>query len=121
MIAYRSASRRPSSVDSRIRSVRESPWGLAAGPESFGRFDDALLVGNFGDGRIHAFRESPCGHFSFEGTLRDAHGKPISINGLWSIAPGNGAAAGSPDDLYFTAGFNDEADGLFGLIRRVHW
>ncbi|MCU1281954.1 MAG: hypothetical protein JWM53_5500 [bacterium] len=100
------------------RGALNSPWGLAAGPESFGRFDDDLLVGNFGDGRIHAYKQAPWGHFYFAGTLRDEHGKAIVIDGLWSIAPGNGAAAGSKNDLYFTAGINGEADGLFGLIRR---
>jgi uncharacterized protein (TIGR03118 family) len=103
------------------RGALNSPWGLAMGPESFGRFDDDLLVGNFGDGRIHAFAQSHWGRFFFDGTLRDAKGKPIEIDGLWSIMPGNGAAAGSKNDLYFTAGINHEADGLFGLIRRKHW
>ncbi|MFO1430220.1 MAG: TIGR03118 family protein [Candidatus Competibacteraceae bacterium] len=32
-----------------------SPWGLALAPGNFGRFSNALLVGNFGDGRIDAF------------------------------------------------------------------
>jgi uncharacterized protein (TIGR03118 family) len=102
------------------RGVLNSPWGLAIGPEKFGRFDDDLLVGNFGDGRIHAFAQAYWGPFYFDGTLRDAHGKPIEIDGLWSIAPGSGGLAGSTNDLYFTAGLNDEADGLFGLIRRAH-
>jgi uncharacterized protein (TIGR03118 family) len=101
------------------RGALNSPWGMAIGPESFGRFDDALLVGNFGDGFIHAYKQTWYGGFVFAGTLRDRHLRPIHIDGLWSIAPGNGAAAGSTEDLYFTAGINGEADGLFGLIRRV--
>ncbi|HWE30120.1 MAG TPA: TIGR03118 family protein [Polyangia bacterium] len=102
------------------RGHLDSPWGLAFGPESFGEFDDALLVGNFGDGRIHGYRFVPHeGRFVFAGTLRDCRGEPITIDGLWSIAPGNGAAAGSPNDLYFTAGLNGEADGLFGFLRRA--
>lgn len=102
------------------RGVLNSPWGLAKGPESFGRFDDDLLVGNFGDGLIHAFRREWCRrHFVFDGTLRDEHGVPIQIDGLWSIVPGNGGTAGSRRDLFFTAGINDEADGLFGFIRRA--
>jgi uncharacterized protein (TIGR03118 family) len=102
------------------RGPLNSPWGLTVGPEAFGRFDDALLVGNFGDGRIHAYKQSPLGHFFFDGTVRDTCGNAIVIDGLWSIAPGNGAAAGSKNELYFTAGLNGEADGLFGLIRRAH-
>ncbi|MCX5891142.1 MAG: TIGR03118 family protein [Deltaproteobacteria bacterium] len=32
-----------------------SPWGLALAPAKFGTFSNALLVANFGDGRINAF------------------------------------------------------------------
>jgi uncharacterized protein (TIGR03118 family) len=33
-----------------------SPWGMAWAPfEGFGKFNNALLVGNFGDGSINAF------------------------------------------------------------------
>ena len=32
-----------------------APWGLAIAPPSFGTFANALLVGNFGDGKINAF------------------------------------------------------------------
>jgi uncharacterized protein (TIGR03118 family) len=98
-----------------------SPWGLAIAPDAFGHlFRDALLIGNFGDGRIHGYRFEPDGRFHFVGALKDDHGEPIEIDGLWSIVPANGGPTGSPDDLYFTAGLNGEADGLFGLIRRKH-
>ena len=103
------------------RGALNSPWGLAIGPESFGRFDDTLLVGNFGDGRIHAYQQTPCGSYDFAGTLRDRHERPIHIDGLWSIVPGNDGAAGSSRDLYFTAGIDDEAHGLFGRIERLRW
>ena len=104
------------------RGHLNSPWGLAVGPGTFGEFGETLLVGNFGDGRIHSYRfVPPEGRFVFEGTLRDRHGAPLEIDGLWSIAPGNDGAAGSSHDLYFTAGPNDEENGLFGLIRRARW
>jgi hypothetical protein len=35
---------------------------------------------------------------------------------LWALAFGNGAAAGPANVLYFTAGTEDEAHGLFGTI-----
>src|SRR6266540_4980529 len=38
------------------RGTLNAPWGLAIAPASFGRFAGALLVGNFGDGRIGAYR-----------------------------------------------------------------
>ncbi len=103
------------------RGALTSPWGLALGPESFGRFDDALLVGNFGDGHIHAYKQAPWGSFFFEGTLHDRHDHPLHIDGLWSIMPGNDSLAGSSQDLYFTAGPNGESDGLFGRIERIRW
>jgi uncharacterized protein (TIGR03118 family) len=37
------------------RGVLNAPWGLALAPAGFGEFGGALLVGNFGDGRINAF------------------------------------------------------------------
>jgi uncharacterized protein (TIGR03118 family) len=102
------------------RGKLNSPWGLAVGPESSGEFDDALLVGNFGDGHINGYKLVPReGRFFFVGTLSDGHGDPLEIEGLWSIAPGNDGAAGSSRDLYFTAGLIDEAHGLFGFIRRT--
>ena len=89
-----------------------SPWGVALAPASFGKHEDELLVGNFGSGTIMAFEADG----DFRGLLDDAHGKPIAIDGLWGLAFGNGGAAGVPDALYFTAGLNGEADGLFGSI-----
>jgi len=94
-----------------------APWGLTMAPAGFGRFSGDLLVGNFGDGTIHAFRQTAGGSYGLVGVLRDRHGRVISIDGLWAIAFGNGDAAGSAKALFFTAGPNDEAHGLFGRIR----
>ena len=41
--------------------VLNAPWGLAQAPRSFGRFGGDLLIGNFGDGRINAYRRSSNG------------------------------------------------------------
>ena len=91
----------------------DSPWGLTLAPANFGTFSNAVLVGNFGDGRINAFNAHSG---TFPGQLRSGNGNAISINGLWGLAFGNGGLAGNPNTLFFTAGFNDEADGLFGTI-----
>jgi len=48
--------------------------------------------------------------------LRDSSGRTISIDGLWGIGFGNNGTAGPSTTLYFAAGPNDEADGLFGSI-----
>ena len=91
-----------------------SPWGLALAPDDFGRFSNALLVGDFGDGRINAFDVATA---AFLGQLADQTGKPITIDGLWGLAFGNDGLAGASDQLFFASGPNDEMDGLFGKIR----
>jgi len=89
-----------------------APWGLAIAPDSFGRFAGDLLVGNFGDGRISVY-DSRTGNF--RGQLRNADRKPIEIDGLWALKPGT-AASGGTDRIWFSAGTDDEAHGLVGLI-----
>ena len=90
-----------------------SPWGLALAPANFGAFSGDVLVGNFGDGLINAF--DPAGGPSL-GQLQDPFGHPITINGLWGLAFGNGGLAGDTSTLFFASGLNDEANGLFGAI-----
>jgi len=91
-----------------------SPWGLAIAPENFGPFGRALLVANFGDGTIAAF-DTTTG--AFRDYLRDSTGKPIVIDKIWGLAFGNGVSLGDSDSLYFTAGPNQEQDGIFGRLR----
>jgi uncharacterized protein (TIGR03118 family) len=93
-----------------------SPWGLAHAPADFGLFSNALLVGNFGNGRINAY-DLNTGEFL--GQLRDQTNAPITIDDLWALGFGNDANAGLHNELFFTAGINDEADGLFGKIAFV--
>jgi uncharacterized protein (TIGR03118 family) len=106
----------------RVASAGElnSPWGLALAPDNFGRFSGDLLVGNFGDGRIHAFRLEDG---EAVGLLHSAGGKPIQIDGLWALQFGHGTAASSANGLtntlFFTAGPADEEHGLFGSIVNV--
>jgi uncharacterized protein (TIGR03118 family) len=90
-----------------------SPHGIALAPTDFGRFSNALLVGNFGDGRINAFDPKTA---QFLGQLSDANGQPIANPGLWAMTFGNGAGGTSTNTLYFNAGLNHERDGLFGSI-----
>jgi len=52
------------------------------------------------------------------GYLRNELGESVHIDGLWGLAFGNGESLGHSNYLYFTAGPNDEADGLFG---RLNW
>jgi len=90
-----------------------APWGMAQAPADFGPFSGDILVGNFGDGRISAF--TPGGHFA--GLLRDASNDPVEVDELWGIGFGNGDAAGPTNRLFFTAGPNEEENGLFGSIK----
>ena len=90
-----------------------APWGLALAPAGFGRFGGALLVGNFGNGRINAY-DPATGEFL--GRLRHEDNSPIEIEGLWALRFGNGVI-GDPSTLLFTAGIDDEAHGLFGAIQ----
>jgi uncharacterized protein (TIGR03118 family) len=93
-----------------------APWGLSMAPAGFGKFAGDLLVGNFGDGHIHAFKQGTSGHFTPAGQLTDTSGRAIVIDGLWGIGFGNGSKSGPTTTLYFAAGPDDEAHGLFGRI-----
>ena len=93
----------------------DAPWGLAMAPPSFGRFQGDLLVGNFGDGRINAYAEGN-GGWHHVGTLRSNNGHKLVIDRLWALEFGNAGNNGDPDTLFFTAGPNDESNGLFGTI-----
>lgn len=93
-----------------------SPWGMALAPSNFGAFSNDLLVGNFGDGRIHAF--DPISG-ALLGTLSDASNQPLQIDGLWGLAFGNGLLSQPTNSLFFTAGPNGEANGLYGDISAV--
>ena len=81
----------------------QEPWGLALAPRSFGRFGGDLLVASFGSGHVDAYRRSASG-WRHDGTLAGAGGKPLSVNGVWGIAFGNGGLAGARDTLYAAAG-----------------
>ena len=88
------------------------PWGLVQAPHTFGRFADDLLVGNFGDGRIHAFDRRTG---ELEGTLSDPAHRPIVIENLWALRVGN-TNLGGVDSIVFSAGPNDEQHGLIGTL-----
>jgi len=96
----------------------DSPWGLEVAPITWGKLAGALLVGNFGDGRISAYNLTTG---AFIDQLKYPEGDPIEIEGLWSLlvspaVPTPGSFI-TPRSVYFTAGFDDENHGLFGFIR----
>ena len=107
-----------------------APWGVTLAPLDFGRFSHRLLVSNFAAGGI----TQSAGFISaydldtgkFDGLVEDATGKPLSIQGIWSMSFANSATPNSYDpdeapaaELYFTAGPNQATGGLFGYLIPV--
>ncbi len=90
-----------------------APWGLALAPSNFGAFSNALLVGNFGDGTISAYSTTTG---AMLGTLKKADGTNLVIPGLWGMQFGNGLLNQPTNTLFFAAGPNDEADGVYGGV-----
>jgi uncharacterized protein (TIGR03118 family) len=98
------------------RGQLNAPWGMALAPAGFGKFSNRLLVGNFGDGHINAY-DLATGQFV--GQLKGTNHRSIQIDGLWGLAFGNGFLNQPVNTLFFAAGPNDEADGLYGRIDVV--
>jgi uncharacterized protein (TIGR03118 family) len=106
-----------------------APWGVALAPLDFGRFSHDLLIGQFaggGDTQSSGFiaaYDMTTG--KFDGLLQDASGKPLAINGVWALSPGNvspnnnDAAAAPAAQVYFTAGPNHTTGGLLGYLTAV--
>ena len=88
----------------------DAPWGVAQAPASWGPLAGKLLVGQFGSGHIVAY-DPVTGHD--DGPLLKQNGQPLANEGQWGLLFGN---EGHRDTLFFSAGINDEADGLFGSI-----
>jgi uncharacterized protein (TIGR03118 family) len=106
-----------------------APWGVALAPLDFGRFSHDLLIGQFaGGGQTQssgfiAAYDLVTG--KFDGLLEDASGKPLAINGIWALSPGNvsptnnDVATAPAAAVYFTAGPNHGSAGLFGHLTAV--
>jgi uncharacterized protein (TIGR03118 family) len=95
-----------------------SPWGMVFAPDNDKAAVD-LAIGNFGDGIINIYNLSIKGlHVDarWEGALGDTSGNPLVIDGLWALAFGSGKSGFETDEIYFTAGPNEEENGLFGSL-----
>ena len=93
-----------------------APWGIAVAPAGFGPKEGDVLIGNFGDGKINAFTPNGAALATSVGPMVDANGQPFAFPGLWSLAFGNGDSDKPLTTLFYTAGFADQTDGLFGSI-----
>jgi len=89
-----------------------APWGMVLTPSTFGPLGGDFWIGNFGDGNINAFNTSG----TDVGQPMNEKGQPLNANGLWALVFGNGSNNASTSSLYFTAGPNDETEGIFGKI-----
>jgi uncharacterized protein (TIGR03118 family) len=90
-----------------------SPWGLAIAPDSWGDLAGMLLVGNFGDGAIHAY-DPETG--DLVATLTNQKGHTLHLDGLWAIVVGPTAPKDYSSRVFFTAAPDDEAHGLYGYL-----
>ena len=93
-----------------------APWGVVWTTRDFGEFSNAILVGNFRSGWIAAFNGFT---HKFIGFLKTPNDYLVTIDGLWSLTFGNDGGAGPANTLFFTAGINNENDGLFGTLTPV--
>jgi uncharacterized protein (TIGR03118 family) len=93
-----------------------APWGIALAPSGFGSMGGNLLIGNFGDGTINSF-DPASGNML--GSIALASGKQLVIPGLWTLVFGNGATNQPAAALFYTAGPNNQVDGVFGRIDAV--
>jgi uncharacterized protein (TIGR03118 family) len=103
------------------RGPLDSPWGMAfmaAGKNGCAR--ERLLVGNFGDGRVNVYELGRWGRYiaaELAGALGDKNtGRPLVIPGLWALEFAPDGKGGQSSTLDFTAGPNDEMDGIFGSL-----
>jgi len=106
-----------------------APWGVALAPLDFGKFSHDLLIAQFaggGDTQSSGFIAAyDLATGKFDGLLEDASGKPLAINGIWAISPGNVSpgnndpAAAPAAEVYFTAGPKQGSGGLFGYLTAV--
>ena len=90
-----------------------APWGMALAPADFGTLSNALLVGNFGDGTIHAYDPASSRYL---GAIGNGLGTPFAEPGLWGITFGNDAVNQPHATLFFAAGINGETNGRYGRI-----
>jgi uncharacterized protein (TIGR03118 family) len=90
-----------------------APWGIAQAPANFGSMSGAILIGNFGNGAINAFNAS---NGVSMGPLTGSNGNALVEPGVWGIAFGNNLSNQPSNTLFFAAGPNDEADGVYGRI-----
>ena len=94
-----------------------APWGVVRANAVFWGSNtgspNALLIGNYGDGRINSYSSGG----TFEGAIL-SDGNPVSIAGLREIRFAPDSAVAEQGKLFFTAS-GSGTDGLFGYLLNV--
>jgi uncharacterized protein (TIGR03118 family) len=93
-----------------------APWGIALAPAGFGPFAGDLLIGNFGDGTINIFPPNGTSLATSMGPLTVNNGAMFAVPGLWSLVFGDGDSDKPLTTLFYTAGFANQTDGVFGSV-----
>ena len=93
-----------------------APWGIAVAPTGFGSIAGDVLIGNFGDGKINIFTPNGKQLSTSVGSLTGSSRQALSFPGLWSLVFGNGDTDRPVTTLFYTAGFANQTDGVFGSI-----
>jgi len=93
-----------------------APWGITLAPSNFGSFSNDLLIGQFGSGQILAYNPITD---AFISALDDSSGNPIVNRNLWALDIRTGGTGDNLNAVYFTAGINNQQNGLFGEITEV--
>jgi uncharacterized protein (TIGR03118 family) len=93
-----------------------APWGVVWATPNFGEFSNTILIGNFRGSNISAFNPVTG---RFLGNMMNPNGTTLAIDGLWALRFGNDGNAGSATTLFFTAGPNDELNGLLGTLTPI--
>jgi uncharacterized protein (TIGR03118 family) len=93
-----------------------APWGMALAPAGFGTLQGDLLIGNFGDGKINIFAPNGTSLATSMGSLAVTNGGTFALPGLWALVFGNGDSDKPETTLFYTAGFANQTDGVFGTI-----
>jgi uncharacterized protein (TIGR03118 family) len=96
--------------------VLNAPWGIAIAPAGFGTLEGDVLIANFGDGTINIFAPNGAALATSMGPLAVNNTPTLAIPGLWAIVFGNGDADKPVTTLFYTAGFANQTDGVFGTI-----
>ena len=91
-----------------------SPWAVALAPAAFGDLAGMLLVGNFGDGKVHAYDPTSG---ALVGQLTDDAGDPLVILELWDLKVGPTGTKDLSSTLFFSAGPGGESHGVFGKLE----